>query len=236
MRDSTLKSQFFRSCRRSSSSFCSSSDIKPRLPRLIPSTGTPWSATVRARCRIVPSPPKAMSRSARLISCWSWRMGNAQLVVVPLPAERGGTPPSQSRCPPKSPWSAWPPSIHCPDMGWGIRSLVSCFPVSLLPDRCVKRLLTLAGRGCSPRPRISSNSLNTRYSLRPADGRISDAKNCKVVFLCMDQEVFQHLQVYSRIPDNAFLPYLFPTGLELGLDEAGHLAVMYAAARTAPGK
>ena len=74
IRDSTAKSQLFRS-RSRSSSLGSSSDIKPRLPRLMPSTGTLCSATVRARCRIVPSPPKAMSISARLISCCSCRMG-----------------------------------------------------------------------------------------------------------------------------------------------------------------
>ena len=74
IRDSTVKFQSFRS-RSRSSSLSSSSDMKPRLPRLIPSTGTRCSATVRARCRIVPSPPKAISRSADLISCCSGRIG-----------------------------------------------------------------------------------------------------------------------------------------------------------------
>jgi len=74
MRDSTTKSQLCRS-RRRSNSLASSSDIKPRLPRLMPSTGTLCSAAVRLRCRMVPSPPKAIIRSAALISCCSCRTG-----------------------------------------------------------------------------------------------------------------------------------------------------------------
>ena len=74
IRDSTAKFQSFSALSRSSS-LGSSSDMKPRLPKLMPSTGTLCSATVRARCRIVPSPPKAISISARLISCCSCRIG-----------------------------------------------------------------------------------------------------------------------------------------------------------------
>ena len=55
-----LKGNFLSLSSRSNSSG-SSSDIKPRLPRLIPSTGTLFMATVLARWRIVPSPPKAIS-------------------------------------------------------------------------------------------------------------------------------------------------------------------------------
>ena len=48
IRDSTAKFHSFSALSRSSS-LGSSSDIKPRLPKLMPSTGTLCSATVRAR-------------------------------------------------------------------------------------------------------------------------------------------------------------------------------------------
>lgn len=86
IRDSTVKRPWARS-RSRSSSLTSSSDMKPRLPRFTPSTGTLCSATVRARCRMVPSPPKAISRSAWRISCCKGRHGQAQLLAVPLPLE-----------------------------------------------------------------------------------------------------------------------------------------------------
>ena len=47
--------------------------MNPRLPRFTPSTGTPRMAEARARWRMVPSPPKAMSRSAERSSCCSGR-------------------------------------------------------------------------------------------------------------------------------------------------------------------
>lgn len=39
----------------------------------------------------------------------------------------------------------------------------------------------------------------------------------------MGQEVLQHFEMYSRVPYHTFFAHLFPTGLELGLDEAGDL-------------
>ena len=42
----------------------------------------------------------------------------------------------------------------------------------------------------------------------------------------MGQEVLQHFEMYSRVPYHTFFAYLFPTGLELGLDEAGDLAAL----------
>ena len=54
----------------SSSSPDSRSDMNPRLPRFTPSTGTPRMEAARAKCRMVPSPPKATTRSLPRSSCW----------------------------------------------------------------------------------------------------------------------------------------------------------------------
>ena len=62
--------------------------------------------------------------------------------------------------------------------------------------------------------------------LRPADGRICNAKHRKVILLCVLQEVLQYLQMDGAVADDALFAHLFPARLELGLDEAGRLAAL----------
>ena len=61
------------------SSCCSSSAIKPTLPRLMPSTGIWWALASRAAWRMVPSPPKhtstSVSSSSALICPKGWWAG-----------------------------------------------------------------------------------------------------------------------------------------------------------------
>ena len=62
-------------------------------------------------------------------------------------------------------------------------------------------------------------------ALRPPDGGIGQAQEGEAGVLHMLLEVLQHFKMHGGVPDHALLPYLLPPGLELGLHQAGHLAV-----------
>ena len=183
IRDSTVKRPWARS-RSRSSSLTSSSDMKPRLPRFTPSTGTLCSATVRARCRMVPSPPKAISRSAWRISCCKGRM------------DRPSSSPYPSR------WKGRQTEVCIPRLSsisrdclhtfsslsrYGLGQSITRFgfmPLTSVLQLAVGRLHDLrqreVARGSLPVTKIAQIF---DVPLRPPDGGISNSKHCKVVFL-----------------------------------------------------
>ena len=61
--------------------------------------------------------------------------------------------------------------------------------------------------------------------LGAANGRVRQAKDGKVTFLCVLQKVLEHLQMHGGIAHDALFADLFPSCLELRLDEADSVAV-----------
>ena len=61
-------------------------------------------------------------------------------------------------------------------------------------------------------------------ALRPLHRGEGQAQDLEAKAVCQGHEIIQHLLVGALLSDNALLAHLIPSCLELGLDEAEHLA------------